>query len=66
MSKLTKKEFLSHPKTFSKDINYDIDIWIEQVKNCYLLEECQIKNLCEKVKKIIIYYNIYLYREKKY
>ena len=52
MSKLTKKEFLSHPKTFSKDINYDIDIWIEQVKNCYLLEECQIKNLCEKVIKI--------------
>ena len=30
----------------------DLDICIEQLKLCFLLEECQIKNLCEKVEKI--------------
>lgn len=50
MSKISKEEYLSHLKKFSKDINYDLDIWIEQLKNCYLLQECQLKNLCEKVK----------------
>ena len=28
---------------------FDLDIWIEQLKNCYLLDECQVKILCEKV-----------------
>ena len=65
MSKISKEEFISPLNNFSKDINYDLDIWIEQLKNCYLLQECQLKNLCEKVKNNK-YYNIYLYREKKY
>ena len=30
----------------------DLEICIEQLKQCLLLEECQIKNLCEKVIKI--------------
>lgn len=50
MSKISKEEFLSNFIKFSKDINYDLDIWIEKLKNCYLLQECQLKNLCEKVK----------------
>ena len=28
---------------------YDLDIWIEQLKNCYILEESIVKILCEKV-----------------
>ena len=32
----------------------DLDIWIEQLKFCQPLEEIQVKNLCEKVIKIII------------
>ena len=38
----------------------DLDKWIEQLKNCKPLEECQVKNLCEKVinnKKFNIFYN---------
>ena len=34
----------------------DLDKWIEQLKNCQPLEECQVKTLCEKVinnKKLI-------------
>ena len=27
----------------------DLDKWIEQLKNCQPLEECQVKILCEKV-----------------
>ncbi len=65
MSKISKEEFISPLNNFSKDINNDLDIWIEQLKNCYLLQECQLKNLCENVKNNK-YYNIYLYREKKY
>ena len=37
----------------------DLDKWIEQLKNCQPLEECQVKMLCEKViiiSKIIIYF----------
>ena len=30
--------------------NNDLEIWIEQLKNCYILEESQVKILCEKVK----------------
>ena len=29
----------------------DLDKWIEQLKNCQQLEECQVKTLCEKVIK---------------
>ncbi len=29
--------------------NNDLDIWIEQLKNCYILEESIVKILCEKV-----------------
>ena len=29
--------------------NNDLDIWIEQLKNCYILEESKVKILCEKV-----------------
>ena len=54
MSKLTKNEIS------------DLDKWIEQLKECKPLEECQVKILCEKVinnKKINIskkYNNFYL------
>ena len=36
---------------------YDLDIWIEQLKNCYILEESKVKILCEKV-KFKFYYKI--------
>ena len=29
----------------------DLDKWIEQLKECQPLEECQVKTLCEKVIK---------------
>jgi hypothetical protein len=38
MSKLSKTEI------------GDFDKWIEQLKECQPLEECQVKILCEKVK----------------
>ena len=38
MSKLSKTEIS------------DLDKWIEQLKECQPLEECQVKILCEKVK----------------
>ena len=34
----------------------DLDKWIEQLKKCKPLEECQVKTLCQKVintKKLI-------------
>jgi hypothetical protein len=37
MSKLSKSEIS------------DLDKWIEQLKDCQPLEECQVKILCEKV-----------------
>ena len=37
MSKLSKTEIS------------DLDRWIEQLKECKPLEECQVKVLCEKV-----------------
>ena len=47
MSKLSKTEIA------------DLDKWIEQLKECQPLEECQVKILCEKVKnKYIIYIKI--------
>ena len=49
MSLSTKKEIPSHLKNISKDINYDVDIYIEQLKNCTPLQECQLKDLCQKV-----------------
>ena len=49
MSKLTKTEIS------------DLDKWIEQLKECKPLEECQVKVLCEKVfQKINIIFNIIL------
>ena len=63
MPKLLKEINQSQFKNFSKDINYDIDIWIEQLKNCYLLQECQLKDLCKKVKYYI--YSIYIYIGKR-
>jgi hypothetical protein len=62
MSKLSKSEI------------EDLDKWIEQLKECQPLEECQVKILCEKVilkkynnfpYKIIYIYNNN-YRQKKY
>ena len=37
----------------------DLDKWIEQLKNCEPLEECQVKTLCDKVnnKNIFNYLN---------
>ena len=40
MSKLTKTDIA------------DLDKWIEQLKECKPLEECQVKVLCEKVLQI--------------
>ena len=47
MSKLSKGEIA------------DLDKWIEQLKNCEPLEECQVKTLCDKVnnKNIFNYLN---------
>ena len=39
----------------------DLDQWIEQLKNCQPLEECQVKILCEKVNNKNIMLNINLY-----
>ena len=48
MSKLSKTE-----------IN-DLDKWIEQLKQCQPLEECQVKILCEKVINLIYKNNIFI------
>ena len=42
----------------SKSEIEDLDKWIEQLKECQPLEECQVKILCEKVilKNIIIFH----------
>ena len=47
MSKLSKTEIA------------DLDKWIEQLKECQPLEECQVKILCEIV-NIRYFYNILL------
>ena len=48
MSKLTKTEVA------------DLDKWIEQLKECKPLEECQVKVLCEKVlQKTNIIFNLF-------
>ena len=54
MSKLSKTEIA------------DFDKWIEVLKQCQPLEECQVKILCEKVILIIYiklknFYNINIY-----
>ena len=33
----------------------DLDKWIEQLKQCQPLEECQVKILCEKVTNKIFF-----------
>ena len=38
--------------------NNDLDIWIEQLKNCYILEESIVKILCEKSNILILLLNI--------
>ena len=53
MSKLSKTEIS------------DLDKWIEQLKECQPLEECQVKILCEKVITYILLINDF-YRLKKY
>jgi len=53
MSKLSKTEIA------------DLDKWIEQLKECQPLEECQVKILCEKVTTNILLINDF-YRLKKY
>ena len=57
MSKLTKNEIS------------DLDKWIEQLKECKPLEECQVKILCEKVIFLNLFYIHYIYlyyRPEKY
>ena len=57
MSKLTKNEIS------------DLDKWIEQLKECKPLEECQVKILCEKViflNSFYIHYIYLYYRPEKY
>ena len=39
--------------TLSKTEIADLDKWIEQLKECQPLEECQVKTLCEKAKEIL-------------
>ena len=39
----------------------DLDKWIEQLKDCQPLEECQVKILCEKVKQYFIIIILYYY-----
>ena len=41
----------------------DLDKWIEQLKQCQPLEECQVKILCEKVtiKNFFTLYKIFKY-----
>ena len=48
MSKLSKTEIA------------DLDKWIEQLKECQPLEECQVKILCEKVNIISYKYSTIL------
>ena len=40
-------------KKLSKNEVSDFDKWIEQLKECKPLEECQVKILCEKAKEIL-------------
>jgi len=57
MSKLSKNEIS------------DLNKWIEQLKECKPLEECQVKILCEKVIFKIYLSLLYIYlnhRLKKY
>ena len=49
MSKLSKTEIA------------DFDKWIEQLKQCQPLEECQVKILCEKVIPINLISNNFSY-----
>jgi len=57
--KINKINNLKYIKTFKRFIKMsklskteiaDLDKWIEQLKQCQPLEECQVKILCEKVK----------------
>ena len=50
---LTFKRFIKMSKLTKTEIN-DLDKWIEQLKECQPLEECQVKILCEKVINIIL------------
>ena len=53
MSKLSKTEIS------------DLDKWIEQLKECQPLEECQVKVLCEKVKNNYIMIDKFNYIGKR-
>ena len=50
MSNLSNSAIPSKFNKLAKDNNYNLEIYIEQLKNCYLLQECQLKILCQKVK----------------
>ena len=49
MSKLSEIVITSQSNIYSKDDNYNLDIFIDQIKNDYPLNECQLKIICEKV-----------------
>ena len=49
MSKLSNIVISHQFNKFVKDDNYNLDICIEQLKNCVPLKEYQLKILCEKV-----------------
>ncbi len=49
MSKISEIVIQSQSKKFIRDDMNILDIYIEQIKNCYILQECQLKKLCEKV-----------------
>lgn len=49
MSKILEIVIPSQSNTYTKDDNYNLGLFIEQIKNGYPLNECQLKILCEKV-----------------
>ncbi len=49
MSKLSEIVIPYESNTYTKIDNYNLEIFIEQIKNGYPLNECQLKILCEKV-----------------
>ncbi len=48
LNNIKKINLLKMSKLSKSEIS-DLDKWIEQLKECQPLEECQVKILCEKV-----------------
>ena len=66
---LTLNELGVYSARYERGEISDLDKWIEQLKECKPLEECQVKILCEKVIFLNLFYIYYLYlyyRPEKY